>query len=211
MLKTTGILALGFVAIASAALAHSGARGVVLERMQGMTAMRDIIRDLSPVMQGTAPYDALTVSEAGYVIARHAGETMQVLFPDGSLEGVTYAKPNIWTDWDEFAALAEELRIYGDALSNAAPNGLAPVARVVNEKETSPIKVAAAPNISRTRKIAELLGYAEAKPGALSLDPLLNVSQTQQPNLSDIGASKIFEQISGACSACHARFRKGRS
>ena len=126
MKKTTGLIAFAVGATATIAVAHSGATGIVLDRMNGMTAMRDLIRDLAPMMQGTVPYDPIQVSEVGYVIAGHAGDTMRKLFPKGSLEGVTYAKPDIWTEWNEFAALADELRAYSEALITAAPNGLAP-------------------------------------------------------------------------------------
>ena len=91
---------------AVAALAHSGATGIVLERMNGMTAMRDIIGELAPMRQGEVRYDAFTVSEGGDIIAQHAGETMLTLFPDGSIQGVTYAKPEIWAKWQDFANLA---------------------------------------------------------------------------------------------------------
>jgi len=81
---TTGIFA-AFVSLAAVtALAHTGATGVGLERMNGMTAMRDIVGELPPMMQGTAPYDAFVVSEGGAVIAGHAGDTMLSLFPEGS-------------------------------------------------------------------------------------------------------------------------------
>ena len=122
----TGALALAASAVAAVALAHNGATGVVLERMKGMTALKDTVAELAPMMQGTVAYDTFLVSEGASVIAGHAGETMLSLFPEGSLEGVTYAKPDIWSDWQDFAALAENLKTYADALSVAAPNGLEP-------------------------------------------------------------------------------------
>ena len=106
------------------ALAHSGATGIVLERMNGMTAMRDIIGELAPMMQGEVPYDAFTVSEGGDIIAKHAGETMLALFPEGSLEGVTYAKPEIWAKWQDFADLAEELRVSAEPCQRRHRMGL---------------------------------------------------------------------------------------
>ncbi len=54
------------------------------------------------------------------------GRDDAVAVPEGSLEGVTYARPEIWSDWQDFAALAEELKTYADALAVAAPNGLEP-------------------------------------------------------------------------------------
>ena len=57
----TGALALAASAVAAVALAHNGATGVVLERMNGMTAMRDTVAELAPMMQGTVPYDTFIV------------------------------------------------------------------------------------------------------------------------------------------------------
>jgi aspartyl/glutamyl-tRNA(Asn/Gln) amidotransferase C subunit len=114
----TGAIALAASAVAAVALAHTGATGVVLDRMNGMTAMRDTIAELAPMMQGTVPYDTFIVSEGASVIASHAGGTMLSLFPENSLEGVTYAKPEIWSDWQEFAALSEELKAYAHTLSD---------------------------------------------------------------------------------------------
>ena len=71
---------MGMAFAGTIALAHTGASGVVLERMNGMTALRDAMRDLTPIVQGVAPYDMETVSQAGDVIAAHSGETMRALF-----------------------------------------------------------------------------------------------------------------------------------
>lgn len=212
MKKRTGLFAIGIMAAASIAMAHSGAKGVVLERMNGMTAMRDIMRDLAPVMQGAVSYDAVMVSEAGYVIASHAGDTMRALFPDGSLEGVTYANPNIWTEWKEFAALSDELRDYAEALSLTAPNGLEPASAIMRGIDRSELTNSPDPEAGQKQKIASLMGYAAPKARVLSpASTSAEKPKVLQPAITDIGATKVFEKISGTCSACHARFRKGRS
>lgn len=211
MKRTSGIIALGLASVATVALAHTGAKGVVLERMNGMTAMRDIMRDLAPIMQGAATYDAISVSEAGFVIASHAGDTMRTLFPKDSLEGVTYATPTIWTEWDEFASLSEELRVYAEALREAAPNGLEPVAADMSGMNNSPMVMTPNPETDRVQDIASLMGFATPNPAATGPALTLVSPGGMQPQLVGTGARNIFEQISGTCSACHARFRKGRS
>ena len=60
-------MALAASAVAAVAMAHNGATGVVLERMNGMTAMRDTVAELAPMMQGAVPYDAFIVSEGAAV------------------------------------------------------------------------------------------------------------------------------------------------
>lgn len=55
----TGAVALATSAVAAVAMAHTGSTGIVLERMKGMTAMRETVAELAPMMQGAVPYDAL--------------------------------------------------------------------------------------------------------------------------------------------------------
>jgi cytochrome c556 len=208
--RWTGAIALAATAVAAVAMAHTGATGVVLERMNGMTAMRDTVAELAPMMQGSVPYDAFIVSEGASVIAGHAGETMLSLFPENSLEGVTYSKPEIWSDWRDFATLAEELKTYADALSEAAPNGLerAPPGEMA-EMDHPGMAVPPPQEADRGFTVAELMGYAEkadspvsrgqAEPGAIAVD------------LTTLAVDDLFTRISATCSSCHAQFRAGRS
>ena len=211
--QRTGAIALAASAVAAVALAHNGATGVVLDRMNGMTAMRDMVAEMAPMMQGTVPYDTFIVSEGASVIAGHAGETMLSLFPEGSLEGVTYAKPEIWSDWQDFAALAEELKTYADALAVAAPNGLEPAPPPPGEMarmDHSAIAMAPEPETDRGFTVAELMGYG-GKPldtpvSRGTLDPA-----TLAVDLTTLAADDLFTRISGTCSSCHAQFRAGRN
>ena len=219
----TGILAavLSIAAIAAplsmaaiAALAHSGATGIVLERMNGMTAMRDIIGELAPMMQGAVPYDVLTVAEGGDIIAKHAGETMLALFPEGSLQGVTFAKPEIWAKWQDFADLSGELRIYAEAMSKAAPNGLEPAVAAIDPMAGMDHSAMAMPSVAPGENgftVAELMGYAtqpETVP-VLASGEAIDLS-TPLVDLTAMAADDLFEQVSGTCSSCHAQFRAGR-
>jgi len=208
-----GAMALAVSAIAAAALAHSGASGIVLERMSSMTAMRDTMAELAPMMQGAVPYDAFIVSEGASVIAGHAGTDMLSLFPEGSLEGVTYAKPEIWSNWQDFSALAEEMKIYAEALAEAAPNGLEPAfaapADMAGMDETG---LAVSPDAETNRgfSVAELMGYAETTDESpVSRGQIEPTSPAL--TLSDLATDDLFTRISGTCSSCHAQFRAGRN
>ena len=207
MKQKTGLFAAGLAIAANLAAAHTGATGVVLERMQSMTALRDIMRDIAPMFQGAAPYDALAISEAGYVIAAHSGDSMRALFPDGSLSGVTYAKSNIWEDWQEFSALADELRVYGKALSNSASTGQTRVA----PPPVSVVPASPDTQADRTQQIATLMGYQGRVWSAPASGAALDIAGGTAPVPAGIGAEEAFARISGACSACHAKFRTGRS
>ncbi|PJF10267.1 cytochrome c [Pseudorhodobacter sp. MZDSW-24AT] len=209
----TGALALAASAVAAVALAHNGATGVVLERMNGMTAMRDTVAELAPMMQGTIPYDTFIVSEGASVIAGHAGETMLSLFPEGSLEGVTYAKPEIWSDWQDFAALAEELKTYADALAVAAPNGLEPALPPADDMagmDHSAMTMTPAPEVKKGFTVAELMGYGERIP-ELQVTRGTSNPATLEFDLTTLAADDLFTRISGTCSSCHSQFRAGRN
>lgn len=209
----TGAMALAASAVAAVAMAHNGASGVVLERMNGMTAMRDTVAELAPMMQGAVPYDAFIVSEGAAVIAGHAGETMLSLFPEGSLEGVTYAKPEIWSNWQDFAALAEEMRVYADALSEAAPNGLEPASVLPADMagmDHTGMAMPPAEEINPGFSVAELMGYGEKtadSPVSRGLADPASLALT----LSSLAADDLFTRISGTCSSCHSQFRAGKN
>ena len=194
------------------ALAHNGATGVVLERMNGMTAMRDTVAEPAPMMQGTIPYETFIVSEGASVIAGHAGETMLSLFPGDSLDGVTYAKSEIWSEWQNFAALAEELKTYADALAVAAPNGLepAPPPGDMAGMDHSAMAMAPDPEADRGFTVAELMGYGERELETLvargTSDPA-----TLALDLTTLAVDDLFTRISATCSSCHAQFRAGRN
>ena len=209
----TGALALTASAVAAVALAHNGATGVVLERMNGMTAMRDTVAELAPMMQGTIPYDTFIVSEGASVIAGHAGETMLSLFPEGSLEGVTYARPEIWSDWQDFAALAEELKTYADALAVAAPNGLDPALPPPGDMagmDHSAMAMTPAPQGDEGFTIAELMGYGE-RPPEVQVARGTSDPATLASDLTTLAADDLFTRISVTCSSCHSQFRAGRN
>ena len=209
----TGAMALAASAVAAVAMAHNGASGVVLERMNGMTAMRDTVAELAPMMQGAVPYDAFIVSEGAAVSASHAGETMLSLFPEGSLEGVTYAKPEIWSNWQDFAALAEEMRVYADALSEAAPNGLEPASALPADMagmDHTGMAMPPAEEINPGFSVAELMGYGEKtadSPVSRGLADPASLALT----LSSLAADDLFTRISGTCSSCHSQFRAGKN
>lgn len=206
-------MALAASAVAAVALAHNGATGVVLERMNGMTAMRDTVAELAPMMQGTIPYDTFIVSEGASVIAGHAGETMLSLFPEGSLEGATYARPEIWSDWQDFAALAEELKTYADALAVAAPNGLEPALPPPGDMagmDHSAMAMTPAPQVNEGFTIAELMGYGE-RPPEVQVSRGTSDPATLAFDLTTLAADDLFTRISGTCSSCHSQFRAGRN
>ncbi|MCK5745133.1 MAG: cytochrome c, partial [Oricola sp.] len=118
-----GAGAIGLASIA-AAYAHGGATGIVKERMDAMGAMGDIVKSLSAMMRGETAYDANAVRDGAETIRRHAGEALTGLFPEGSGGEPSEARAEIWSNWDEFAAMAAQLETLAEGLGRAADNGL---------------------------------------------------------------------------------------
>lgn len=200
-------------AAAFGAYAHTGANGVILERMNGMTAMRDVMAELAPMMQGATPYDASSISEGAGVIAGHAGETMLSLFPEGSMSGVTYAKPEIWSDWQGFKGLAEELQSYALALSEASQLANFPDSAPTEDMALSvppEMDIPYAPAENRALWIGKLMGYGK-KRADLPIPRADEGIAADEPNQRRRSPDELFARLSSTCSACHARFRQGRN
>lgn len=112
------------VGLSAAAFAHSGATGVVKERMDAMKSMGDAIKRIKPMMSGEAAYDEAAVREAARAIAERAGPAMTGKFPEGSTEHPSETLPRTWEEWDRFTELAAHLETAAEGLAMAAGNGL---------------------------------------------------------------------------------------
>ena len=110
-MRTRAILIAGAMMIATGGLAfaHGGATGIVKERMDAMTDMKNAVKTLTAIMRGETAYDAGTVKKEAAVIRSHAGEAMTKLFPADSDNTNSEAKQEVWSNWDGFTALAERL------------------------------------------------------------------------------------------------------
>lgn len=118
------VLLFGIVVIAGQALAHTGAMGIVKERMDGMSILGDHAKSVGDMLKGKASFDIVAVEEAAQAFVTH-GEKIPSLFPDTeqSREGMaTEALPAIWDNWDDFVALAEKFTNDSQALLTVASN-----------------------------------------------------------------------------------------
>lgn len=108
--------------VCGAAFAHSGATGIVKERMDMMSAIGDEMKLIGNMLRGKASYDAAAVQSAALAISDHAAEITAV-FPPGSLQHPTEALPAIWDNWDEFVELSEKMKMDANALAEVAATG----------------------------------------------------------------------------------------
>ena len=215
MFKNTVLGAVALSALGAVAAAHNGATGVVMERMMGMSAMKTIMAELAPMMQGSVPYDGVAVQKAAFGLQTHAGETMTGLFPQGEIPAASFAKPEIWTDWERFAALSEELRLYSEGLALAAANGLdapAPTAELTTAADNAmpgmDHSVMQMPTESPGFTVAELMGVtSRAATSPATLDVVAAGSPTPTIDFAAMAADDVFERISQTCASCHSQFR----
>lgn len=182
------LAAVAAIGVASAALAHSGATGIVKERMVAMSSMADAVKKIAPMMSGAVDYDADAVRDAAEEIGKHAGPSMTRLFPEDGENMASYVKPAIWEDWNTFSDLAERLHTYSEGLALAAENGPA----------MSDQRMADAGSMMG----GGMMG-ASSMMGGMGSDATMG-----REELADMPADKVFSLVSNTCSSCHTRFRK---
>ena len=198
MKKTLVTLTAGSLLAASIAASHEGATGIVRERMDGMVAMRDAVRDLTPMMQGQVEYDRDAVIDTAAIIERHAGETMTALFPEGSDDDASYARAEIWQDWATFEAMAMRLELVAGALAEAADNP--PGSAMPGQMDNSTMM--GGPAAMMGGGSSTMMGGGSAMMGgSVAPDPAM---------LAQMPVDRVFAVAAQACSACHTQFRTER-
>ena len=186
MKKTTIATAVLIAGTAATAFAHSGATGIVKERMDAMLAMGKAVKTVAPMMQGATSYDAGTVRNAARLFQQHAGESMTKLFPEGTGGMPSEAKDEVWTDWDRFAALASQLEEYSEGLERAADNGLGGMGGNTSTGGTSMMGG------------GSMMGGSTMMGGGGMMDAAA---------IAEMPADAAFAMTTQVCSACHERFR----
>jgi cytochrome c556 len=168
--------------VAVAALAHGGATGIVKERMEDMTTMSNVVKTLSAMMQRDRAYDAAAVRAGADAIREISGAHLRDKFPVGSLQTASEAKDEIWTDWENFGRLADELELLAQGLAESADNGL-----MANET-TSETMTMMGTNSTM------MMGAAPPLPSTAEL--------------AAMPADGVFNMLVRTCSGCHTQFRK---
>lgn len=177
-----------------AALAHSGATGVMKERMDAMGEMGDEMKRLAPMMRGQTEYDPDVVRNAADTMIGHAGAQMTELFPEGSNGEPSEALDTIWEDWEEFAALAEALRTSAEGMKLAADNGLAGQGEM--------------PGGGMMGTGQGMMGGNQPMMGAGQ--SMMGGAPTQMMTtemLAEMPVNAGFMAVTQTCSACHQKFR----
>ena len=187
MKKTTIAAAVLVAGTAVAAFAHGGATGIVKERMDAMLAMGKAVKTVAPMMRGETAYDAETVRDAARLFQQHAGESMTKLFPEGTGGMPSEAKDEVWTDWDRFAALANQLEEYSEGLERAADNGLGGMGGNTSMDGASMMGG------------GSMMGSDSTMMGGGGM--------MDAATIAEMPADAAFAMTTQVCSACHERFR----
>ncbi len=99
--------------------AHGGAKGIVKQRMNAMSEMKDAMKALKAALPDVA--ESATARRHGVLAAKlirdRAGKHLTRLFPAGSLEKSSEATPVVWEEWPRFETSALEMQSVADALA----------------------------------------------------------------------------------------------
>ena len=116
---TRVLLALaGLSLMPTVALSHSGANGIVKERMEAMKLMRQDIKELRFIL-GSQDLDVRRSVQPAKRIAKQA-LSFPVMFPKGSNPPPSEALPRIWSEWPVFENKFSELAQRASTLADAA-------------------------------------------------------------------------------------------
>ncbi len=107
---------------ASLVSAHSGAMGVMKERMELMKGMGDAMKTMGAMFKGQAAYEPAVIAEKAGYLADHANKIPE-LTPEGSNDHPSEALPIIWQDWDGYIETSRLLAVEGGRLVEIASNG----------------------------------------------------------------------------------------
>ena len=112
-LAVVAILVLGAVGVAS-----SGTEAI-MQRQETMDSIQDALMDLAAIAKKEVPFDAGVVQKNAASIENHFREVSH-LFPEGSGKGdvETWAKPEIWSDYDDFVLKLEAAKAQAEALKS---------------------------------------------------------------------------------------------
>jgi cytochrome c556 len=130
---TAGIL--GFICLAGFAFAHDGAHNpTVLARMDNMSDMDHHMGLLVSMTRGDVPFNANSANAALIGLSQASAEIVY-LFEPPERDPIDQASPDIWTQFETFTRLANDLEQTTRALSGtiAAPADLGPAMHSVGQ------------------------------------------------------------------------------
>ncbi|MEP0521910.1 MAG: cytochrome c [Hyphomicrobiales bacterium] len=120
------------IASAGFAFAHSGATGIVKERMDGMGTLAQSMKALVQ-MERSQNIELDKAAEIARKVQAQSGYAMTRLFPAGQHQKVSEASPAIWQDWDRFEQISKELFQAAAQLEANAKSGSVDLTSAIRE------------------------------------------------------------------------------
>ena len=113
-------LAFGLILVSTtAAIAHQGVQNpAVKARMDGMSAIAENMKILGQMAKGAIEFDATKARLASSAIANHAAATPN-LFEADEADLKSEARPEIWSNFEDFTAKATELESVANGFSTS--------------------------------------------------------------------------------------------
>lgn len=100
-------------------MAHSGATGVVKERMDMMGDIAAHMKTVGHMLSGNREFDQQQIARAAKSIATH-GASFEDMFPAGSTMHPSEALEAIWSDWDRFMEITVSMQTSATSLAETA-------------------------------------------------------------------------------------------
>ncbi|MEH6652516.1 MAG: cytochrome c [Motiliproteus sp.] len=107
---------------APALSAHSGATGVVKQRMDAMETMKDEMKVMGSMIKGKRPLELPKFSQSSKTLLKHSSDISR-LFPADSGGGKSETLPTIWQQWDLFNQQAKQLHTEAEKQTQLSEEG----------------------------------------------------------------------------------------
>ncbi|MBE7734318.1 MULTISPECIES: cytochrome c [Devosia] len=199
-LLASGLLLAG----AASVFAHGGATGIVGERMAGMMMLSEQIKLLAPIASQPTQADVQAIATAAEMIKMHAGRSMTDLFPQGSIEGPSEAKPEIWANWQTFSDYADRLAELGTELGTSADE------LVKSPSMPTPEPVAVRAQLSQWEQMdfEWLMGLSTEQVASIDMATTGSIHANSEPLSEARPVAAVYADIAATCAACHTAFRR---
>jgi cytochrome c556 len=127
------VIGIAFLVPVRRSTAHESATGITKERMD---AMEDMAQAMKKITQAIKANRNLATIKGDARAIHDLAEKITSLFPPGSNQHPSGAKPAIWQKWSDFEAKASALALQSEKLANTDardPKSIAAQVRAVSE------------------------------------------------------------------------------
>jgi len=201
MKKVVFIISLLFATATALVFAHGDATGIVKERMDLMVSLKNAMKNLKPLFRGKEEYDVEKVKQNALAIRDAAGNHMTKLFPEGSLKMPSEATPEIWTQWEEFQRLADNLERLGQALHDGAENNQTAGPNAMGSSAMGGPGMMGQGHMMEGGMMSQGGMMGGGRGGMHGLDNMTDEKLVSMP------AAGLFRMIGQSCAACHKQYR----